>query len=87
MLSKNIKKIDKSIDKMNVNDMAATINNLFIELVNFVGPILGGYLTDNFGFKLCCFIVFSIVIIYSAIFILFFLGKIKKDFRIICLNK
>ena len=72
---------------MSVNDIAAAINNLFLEWGNFVGPILGGYLADNFGFKLCCFIVSAIVIIYSAIFILFFLGKIKKDFGVVCLNK
>ena len=87
LLAKNIKKIDKSIDEMSVNDIASAINNLFIELGNFVGPILGGYLTDNFGFKLCCYIVSAIVIIYSAIFILFFLGKIKKDLTMVCLNK
>ena len=87
LLAKNIKKIDKSIDEMSVNDIASAINNLFIELGNFVGPILGGYLTDNFGFKLCCYIVSAIVIIYSAIFILFFLSKIKKDLTMVCLNK
>ena len=70
LFSKNIKKIDESIDEMSANDIASAINNLCLDLGNFVGPILGGYLADNFGFQLCCFIVAAIVIAYSAIFIL-----------------
>ena len=80
MLSENIKKIDSSIDEMNANDIASSINNLFIETGNFLGPIIGGYLADNFGFKLCCVIVSSVVIACSAIFTFFFFGKIKNDF-------
>lgn len=87
MLSENIKKIDNSIDDMSANDIASAINNLCLELGDFIGPILGGYLTDNFGFKLCCSFVSAIGIIYSAIFILFFYGKIKKDFKMVCYNK
>ena len=87
MLSKNIKKIDDSIDEMSANDIASAINNLCLDLGNFVGPILGGYLADNFGFQLCCFIITAIVIAYSAIFILFFFSKIKNDLSMFCLNE
>ena len=87
MLSKNIKKIDDSIDEMSANDIASAINNLCLDLGNFVGPILGGYLADNFGFQLCCFIITAIVIAYSAIFILFFFSKIKNDLSLFCLNE
>ena len=89
MLSKNIKKIeiDDSIDEMSANDIASAINNLCLDLGNFVGPILGGYLADNFGFQLCCFIITAIVITYSAIFILFFFSKIKNDLSLFCLNE
>ena len=87
MLSKNIKKIDDSIDEMSANDIASAINNLCLDLGNFVGPILGGYLADNFGFQLCCFIITAIVIAYSAIFILFFCSKIKNDLSLFCLNE
>ena len=87
MLSENIKKIDESIDEMNANDIASAINNLFVESGNFLGPIIGGYLADNFGFKLCCIIISSVVITCSAIFTFFFYGKIKNDFCTHCLNK
>ena len=71
---------------MSANDIAAAINNLFVELGNFIGPILGGYLTDNLGFKLCCIIVSSLVVTCSVIFILFFYSKIKNDFSLLCKN-
>jgi len=86
MLSKNIKKIDDSIDEMSANDIAAAIYNLFVELGNFIGPILGGYLTDNFGFKLCCIIISTIVVTCSAIFFVFFYSAIKNDFILLCKN-
>ena len=86
MLSKNIKKIDDSIDEMSANDIAAAIYNLFVELGNFIGPILGGYLTDNFGFKLCCIIISTIVVTCSAIFFVFFYSTIKNDFILLCKN-
>ena len=87
MLSKNIKTIDESIDEMSANDIASAINNLCLDLGNFVGPILGGYLSDSFGFQLCCIIVTAIVIAYSAIFILFFFSKIKNNLSMICQNE
>ena len=86
LFSRNIKKIDDSIDEMSANDIAAAIYNLFVELGNFIGPILGGYLTDNFGFKLCCIIISTIVVTCSAIFFVFFYSTIKNDFILLCKN-
>ena len=87
MLSRNIKKIDKKIDEMSANDIASAINNLCVELGDFLGPILGGFLTDKFGFSVCCFLVSMLGIFYAVIFIFFFFEKIKNDFNLICQNK
>ena len=87
LLAKNIKKSDDSIDEMSANDIASAINTLCVELGDFMGPILGGFLTDHFGFKYCCLIVSVIGIIYSAIFILFFYGRIKNDLDMVCHGK
>ena len=57
-----------------------------VMLSNFIGPILGGYLTDNFGFKLCCIIISTIVVTCSAIFFVFFYSTIKNDFILLCKN-
>ena len=57
MLSQNIKNIDKNIDELSANDIAMAVNNIFVELGDFLGPILGGFLTDKFGFNLCCFFI------------------------------
>ena len=79
MLSNNIKKVDKSIDEMSSNDIASVLNNLVGALGDFIGPILGGYITEKFGFKFCCFIVSVFGLIYTGIFILMFYSKIKND--------
>ena len=83
MLAKNIKKSDKSIDEMSANDIASVLNTLCTELGDFIGPILGGYLSERLGFRLCCVIVSIIVLTYASIFILFFYGKIKNDIKMI----
>lgn len=87
MLSKNIKKIDINIDELSANDIASAINNLCVELGDFLGPITGGFLTDKFGFKLCCFFVSILGIGYSLIYIFFFSEKIKNDINNFCKNK
>ena len=83
MLAKNIKKSDKSIDEMSANDIATVLNTLCTEIGDFLGPLLGGYLSEKIGFKLCCLIISIIVLTYSAIFILFFHGKIKNEIKMI----
>ena len=83
MLAKNIKKSDKSIDEMSANDIATVLNTLCTEIGDFLGPLIGGYLSEKIGFKLCCLIISIIVLTYSAIFILFFNGKIKNEIKMI----
>ena len=87
MLAKNIKKSDKSIDEMSANDIATVLNTLCTEIGDFLGPLLGGYLSEKIGFKLCCLIISIIVLIYSAIFILLCFGKIKNDIKMISQEK
>ena len=72
---------------MSANDIASAINNLCVELGDFLGPILGGFLTDKFGFSVCCFLVSMLGIFYAVIFIFFFFDKIKNDFNLVCQNK
>ena len=83
MLAKNIKKSDKSIDEMSANDIASVLNTLCTNIGDFLGPILGGYLSEKIRFKLCCVTVSVIVLTYTAIFILLFYGKIKYDIKMI----
>jgi predicted MFS family arabinose efflux permease len=83
MLAKNIKKSDKSIDEMSANDIATVLNTLCTEIGDFLGPLIGGYLSEKIGFKLCCLTVSAIVLTYAAIFILFFNAKIRNDIKMI----
>jgi MFS family permease len=80
-LAKNIRKIDLNIDDLTANDISSAINNLTIDVGEFIGPIVGGFFTSRFDFKYCCFIIFLIGIIYSIIFILYFISNIKDDIK------
>ena len=79
MLSKNIKGLDKSIDEMSANDISSVLTNIGVELGDFIGPIIGGYLTDNLGFKMCCIIISLIGLAYSTLIFLFYNSNIRND--------
>lgn len=86
-LAKNIRKIDENIDDLTSNDISSAINNLTIDVGEFIGPIVGGFFTSRYDFKYCCYIIFLIGIIYSIIFILYFISNIKDDIKNILSKK
>ena len=79
LLSKNIRINDSTIDELTANDISSAINNLTIDVGEFLGPIVGGFLTSRYSFKFCCYIIFLISIGYSTIFFLYFFTYIKED--------
>ena len=79
LLSKNIRKKDPSTDELTANDISSAINNLTIDIGEFLGPIVGGFFTSRYDFKFCCFIIFIISISYSGIFFVYFYSYIKED--------
>ena len=79
LLSKNLRKVDSSIDELTANDISSAINNLTIDIGEFLGPIVGGFLTSRYNFKFCCLFIFIIGFIYSFIFFGYFFKNIKED--------
>ena len=45
---------------------------------DFIGPVLGGFLSSNFGFKNCCLILSIFIFIFLIIFILLFFKEIRE---------
>ena len=86
-LSKNIRKIDPNIDELTANDISSAINNLTLDLGEFIGPIIGGFFTSRYNFKYCCFFVFLFGIVISGLFFLFFFSNIKDDLKILLTKK
>ena len=78
-LSKNIRSIDPNIDDLIANDIASAVNTLTIYTGEFLGPIIGGFLTSRFGFKYCCYLVFLIGAAFTVIFIGSFFMNIKNE--------
>ena len=87
LLSKNIRIVDPNIDELTANDISSAINNLTIDVGEFIGPIVGGFFTSRYNFKFCCFIIFCISISINAIFFLYFFKNIKDDISNINLGR
>ena len=78
-LSKIVKKISTGYDQNTINDIASAMNNLFVSIGDLLGPIVGGFLSSHFGFKVCCIILFSIFLIFSLIFFRYYDKNINDD--------
>ena len=87
VLSKNIRSIDTNIDELIANDISSAINTLTIYIGEFIGPIIGGYLTSKYDFKYCCYFMFLIGCGFSAIFILSFIVNIKNEIQLFINSK
>ena len=85
-LAKIIRQIDPNIDALIANDISSAINNLTIDIGEFIGPIIGGFFTSRYDFEYCCIFVFLIGIIYSVIFIIYFFMNIKDDLNMYFAN-
>ena len=71
-LSKNVKRIEKNIDNLTANDISSAINNLTFALGDFIGPIIGGYLSTHISFKYCCLVLSIFICIYCILFFVYF---------------
>ena len=78
-LSKNISSIEENIDEFIANDIASAVNTLTIYTGEFVGPIIGGFLTTKYDFKYCCYLVFLIGAAFTVLFIGYFSKNIKTE--------
>ena len=87
LLSKNIRIVDPNVDELTANDISSAINNLSLDVGEFIGPIVGGFFTSRYNFKFCCFIIFCISISINAIFFLYFFKNIKDDISNINLGR
>ena len=87
VLSKNIRSIDTNIDELIANDISSAINTLTIYIGEFIGPIIGGYLTSKYDFKYCCYFMFLIGCAFSVIFILSFIVNIKNEIQLFINSK
>ena len=78
---------DTNIDELIANDISSAINTLTIYIGEFIGPIIGGYLTSKYDFKYCCYFMFLIGCGFSAIFILSFIVNIKNEIQLFINSK
>ena len=78
-LSKILKKICVNYDESTINDIASAVNNLFTSIGNLLGPIIGGFLSSHFGFKISCIIIFMIFSVFYILFLFFFTKNSENE--------
>ena len=76
-LTKEVK--GNNIDEKTANDIASAMNNLSVSIGDFIGPILGGFLTSKYNFKYCCLLVSLIMLFYFIFFTIHFSKDIKDS--------
>ena len=69
------------MDEFVASDIASTLYTIVNDLGDFIGPVLGGFLSSNYGFKNCCLILSIFIIIFLVIFILFFFKEIRDEMK------
>ena len=81
-LNKNIKKNGSNMDELTANDITSAINFLIINIGDFCGPVIGGFLTTHLGFKNCCLSISCFILIYGIFYFIYFYKFISDDFKI-----
>ena len=80
-LSKYLKIYEPTLDDFTANDIASTLYSIVNDIGDFIGPILGGFLSSEFGFKNCCLYISIFIFIYLFLFFLTFFEEIKNEFK------
>ena len=70
---------DLKIEETTANDLSSAIYNFGVNLGDSIGPVIGGYLTENNGFDRACFFISVINILWFFVFTLSSLKIIKKQ--------
>ena len=78
-MTKKIKDIDNNVDELTANDISSAMYNLCVDVGDFIGPIIGGFLSNRFGFNFCNFVVALVIGIYSFIFAKHFYKNILEN--------
>ena len=77
-LSKIIKKISGNYEQNTINDIASAVNNFFTAIGDLLGPIIGGFFSSHFSFKISCIFIFTIFTIYYILFLCFYTKDSKN---------
>ena len=80
-LSKTILKLETNMDELTANDIATSLNNIFVAIGEFSGPVIGGSITSYLGFNYCCFFVSIFIFIYFILFSFYFYNEIISKFK------
>jgi MFS family permease len=78
--------IDHSLEETEANDIASAVFNLGINFGDFLGPVYGGFVSTNFGFKYSNIYMSVIAFINCIYYYLYYRQNINNIFHDICVN-
>lgn len=81
LLTISIKDIDPNIDEQKLNEISSSIHFFITNIFEFLGPIIGGFLSTILGFKNCCLTISSFILLYCIFYYIHFHKYILEDFK------
>ncbi|MCQ2821645.1 MAG: MFS transporter [archaeon] len=79
IIMENILKNEFGINEFVANDIASAIYNFGVNVGDFSGPVIGGTISDHWGFEKSCIVCSIVNLIFGLIYLFFFLNDIKKE--------
>ena len=80
-ISKILQHMCENYDQNTINDIASAMFNLFSSIGDLLGPIIGGFISSNFGFKMTCIFIFTSFLIFFILFICFYNRGLEKVYE------
>ena len=76
ILNKKIKKINKNLDDNTIHDISSALYNFSYNIGDFLGPIIGGFISEKKGFLMSNIVMGIIAIFVGIIYGLFYFKEI-----------
>ena len=80
-ISKILQHMCENYDQNTINDIASAMFNLFSSIGDLLGPIIGGFISSNFSFKITCIFIFTSFLIFFILFICFYNRGLEKVYE------
>lgn len=78
-LGRYVKERNESLDENTINDISSALYNFGVNVGDFTGPIMGGAISDKYGFKYSCLFMGVIGLVYSLVFGVYYYRDIYKE--------
>jgi predicted MFS family arabinose efflux permease len=74
-----LKENDTTLNEILTNDIASAMYNFAVNIGDFCGPVIGGFLSEKYGFNISCGLVSLVSFIFGVVFVFMYKNVMIKD--------